>query len=62
MAQFRKCVLCGKVERKGETTYGFRTALRILGKVGDKAHPSCVREALAKKDKEDAKHKRSRPS
>ena len=52
MTQFRKCVLCGQVHRKRETTYGFRTALRILGKVGDKAHPSCVREALAKQDKE----------
>lgn len=53
----RKCVLCGKSERKGETTYGFRTALRIIGRTGDKAHPSCVREGLKKHDEEEKRRK-----
>lgn len=42
----RVCVICGKALRKVgntiETTYGYRTMLRINGIEGDKAHPSCI--------------------
>lgn len=45
----RICAVCGK---RGGTTYGFKTALRVLGLPNwrdDKAHPACVGELAARK-------------
>lgn len=49
----RVCCVCGHRTRRApdgstESTLGFRTALRAVGIEGDKAHPSCLREAQQK--------------
>lgn len=46
----RVCAICRKALRRlpsgtTESTLGFGTTLRRLGYQGDKAHPSCVKDA-----------------
>ena len=58
----RVCEICKKRLRRApdgsnETTLGFHTTLASLGIPGDKAHPSCVREAVEQKQSSEVKRK-----